>query len=100
MVPDQMWRKDPRTGRRQTSGADLEVWCALCFLARERGFVDSTDEAIADECGIAARTVRDSLARLERRGFLERSKGEDGRRRLVLRPEGQGGEPYPLGVIG
>jgi hypothetical protein len=89
MTPDKLWRPDPETGRTPAKGADHQVWLALCFIAKypRQDYVDATDDAIAREAGVAARSVRDSVARLKARGFLEQGRGDRGRR-LFLRPEG------------
>ena len=93
MVPDQLWMD------RRSEGSDLKVWCALCYLGRSRPHIDATDDAIAHVARIGRRTVQRSLARLEQLGYLERAEGDRGRR-IVLRPEGQGGDQPSFGVIG
>ena len=87
MIADRLWKD------RNIAGTDLKVWCALEFIARGRGYLVATDEAIAEECGISPRTVRDSLQRLERAGFLRRDRDESGGRRITLRPDGPDGMP-------
>lgn len=91
MVPHTLWRD-------RTLRPDLGTWCALCELARSRGATSATDEAIGRELGISARTVQDSLGRLERAGWIGRERDESGGRRITLHPEAGG--PVELRVIG
>lgn len=87
VVPDRLWTH-PRLQL-----FDIKLWCALSLLARGRGQCEATDSTLAGEAGASEQTVRRSLARLEREGFLAREM--DGRTRvLTLRPEGSG-EPIP-----
>lgn len=79
---------------------DIRLWCVLSHHARFRGYSTSTDDQLAATLDVSPQTVRRSLLRLERAGYLERSRGDDGCRRITLRPEGdQAGLPE-LGVIG
>lgn len=87
MIADRLWKD------RNIAGTDLKVWCALEFISRGRGYLVATDEAIASECAISSRTVRDSLLRLERAGFLDRGRDESGGRRITLMPDGPEGMP-------
>jgi CTP-dependent riboflavin kinase len=72
---------------------DIKLWCCLCFLARDRGWCDPTDDALAAETQASPQTVRRALHRLEQERFVAR--GMEGRARIIrLNPEGSG-EPVP-----
>jgi hypothetical protein len=87
MVPDRLWTN---TG---LQWFDIKLWCCLCFLARDRGWCDPTDDALAAETQASPQTVRRALHRLEQERFVAR--GMEGRARIIrLNPEGSG-EPVP-----
>jgi hypothetical protein len=87
MVPDRM-TFDERLER-----GDIHVWCVLAFFARDRDHADVTDAMLADRARVSERTIRDSLARLERSGFISRRREGPGRI-ITLIPEGDG-QPIP-----
>jgi AraC-like DNA-binding protein len=83
MVPDKLWQNEA------IGGSDLVVWCALCWLGRQKPWVDATDATIARAAKVSARTLSRSLDRIESLGFIRRVDAERGRR-IVLKPEGAG----------
>jgi DNA-binding Lrp family transcriptional regulator len=95
MVPDRLWL-DLRL-----HAADVRVWCALAFTARERGFADTTDATLAEMVHLSERSVRDSLSRLQEAKFIRRQ-GRGSNRTISLHPEGDGTpvEGLALKVIG
>jgi DNA-binding GntR family transcriptional regulator len=91
MVPDRLWLD------RRLNATDVRIWCVLAFLARARDHTDATDAAIGDQVGLSARTVRDSLRRLESCGFVGRDRQGEARI-ITLRPEGDGNPVPELGL--
>jgi hypothetical protein len=77
---------------------DCLTWCYLTLNARGRGFADSTDLALAQAMGVVDRTVRRSLDRLERAGFIRRERC--GQRRVIhLIPDNRADESIRLKVV-
>src|SRR3954468_8168575 len=64
MVPDRLWTN---AGLQLF---DIKLWCCLCFLARDRGWCDPTDDALAAETQASPQTVRRALHRLEQERFV------------------------------
>jgi DNA-binding MarR family transcriptional regulator len=69
-------------------GVDIRVWGILEFLSDQRLSVRATDEEIGAEIGMTVRSIRISLNRLERFGYIARVSGPSGTRRIILNPRG------------
>ncbi len=77
---------------------DCLTWCYLTLNARGRGFADSTDKNLAEAMGVVDRTIRRSLDRLERAGFVHRERC--GARRVIhLHPDNRSEESFRLKVV-
>lgn len=76
--------------------SDCRLWLVLSFIGRFRGYVTSTDHQLADRMRRSPQSIQRSLMRLERAGFLRRSRGDDGARRIELNPDG--GESAGTGI--
>lgn len=94
MVPDRM----TFDGRLQH--IDIRVWCVLSHAARFRGYCTSTDAQVGARIAASVPTVQRSLLRLTKAGYIDRTPDELGRRRITLRPEGDGAALPGLGVVG
>lgn len=76
---------------------DIKVWLVLMVFARDRGWCEPTNKAIAEMAKVSVRTVAYSLARIEDAGFIVgESRGPH--RTIKLRPEGweNSDRPYKL----
>lgn len=85
MIPDRMTFDD------RLEPGDMRVWACLAFLARfpDRVECTPTDAMLADKLRVSPQTIRRALQRLERCGYIERSR--DGLTRVItLRPEADG----------
>ena len=80
MVPDALWTHP------DLELIDIKVWCVLCHHARDRPHLDSTNRSIADSAGTSASTVKRSLSRLAKMGFV-RLEGETIHRTIFLQPD-------------
>jgi hypothetical protein len=87
MIPDRM-TFDPRL-----DPGDMRVWACLAFLARfpTRMETTVTDQAIGEKLRVSPQTIRRALLRLERAGYLTRSR--DGQSRVITLQPGGDGEP-------
>ncbi len=86
MVPDTLFTHP------ETQPQDLMTWCYLGLHARNRGFCHATDRQLADDMGVVEMTVRRSLARLEKMGFIIRERNAN-ERTIVLCPDGNDEAP-------
>lgn len=73
---------------RRIQPIDLRVWCVLLHDARFRGHCEYTDGDLAGMLGVSPQTIRRSLLRLARAGYIEREGAP--RRRILLEPIGDG----------
>jgi len=77
---------------------DVRLWGIMAHVARHRDRCGSTDDSLALKLGKSPQTVRRSLLRLERCGYITRGKGHDGGRLIELWPEGDHAEIAPLTI--
>jgi hypothetical protein len=80
MIPDGLWQHP------DLELIDLKVWCALSLHARDRGETSSTNASIAKSADTSIPTLKRSLARLVRAGYI-RTEGETSRRTIHLVPD-------------
>lgn len=86
MVPDALFTHP------EIQPQDLMTWCYLCLHARSRGFCQPTDRTLAEAMGVVEMTVRRSLSRLEKFGFIARERNGQVRT-IVIMGEGDGKAP-------
>jgi hypothetical protein len=80
MIPDSLWQHV------DAELVDLKVWCALSMHARDRDRITSTNASLANSAEISMATLKRSLARLTKMGFIK-VEGETTRRVLHLCPD-------------
>ncbi len=86
MLPDALFTHP------ETQPQDLMTWCYLGLHARNRGFCHVTDRQLAEDMGVVQMTVRRSLARLDKMGFIIRERNAN-ERTIVLCPDGKEDAP-------
>lgn len=74
---------------------DIKTWCFLCLYARSRDRCTPTDRSLAEDMGVVERTVKRSLTRLEKTGFIRRER-RGPERTIYLAPEGRADAPAPF----
>jgi predicted transcriptional regulator of viral defense system len=82
MVPIDMLRDI-----RRIEPVDIRVWGFLLHDARFRGHCELTDAELAGMCGVSQQTIRRSLLRLTRAGWIDRVGGRC--RRVLLNARGE-----------
>lgn len=82
MIPDRMLYD----GRLEPM--DIRLWGVMLHIGRFRGYCHSTDNQLAAKLRVSPQTIRRSLLRLERSGYISRGRGDDGGRRIDFRPDG------------
>jgi hypothetical protein len=82
MIPDSLWQ------HADAELIDLKVWCALSLHARDRDQITSTNASLARSAETSPATLKRSLSRLCKMGFV-RMEGETSRRVIHLCPDAQ-----------
>jgi hypothetical protein len=82
MIPDGLWQHP------EVELIDLKVWCALSLHARDRDRISSTNASLARSADTSLATLKRSLGRLAKMGFIA-LEGETTRRIIHLRPNAQ-----------
>jgi transcription initiation factor IIE alpha subunit len=77
---------------------DTRTWCVLHLISRGRGFADSTDGQLAETMAVSLATVKRSLLRLERSGWIYREQ-VDSRRVIALIPDAHADQDLRLRVL-
>lgn len=80
MIPDGLWQHP------ECEPIDLVVWCALMLHARDTGQTTSTNASLAASAETSLATLKRSLSRLARMGFVA-MEGEGTRRVIHIRPD-------------
>lgn len=80
MIPDGLWQHP------ELELIDIKVWCALSLHARDRAETTSTNASLASTAETSIPTLKRSLARLTKTGFI-RSEGAKANRVLYLCPD-------------
>src|SRR4051794_32829385 len=80
MIPDALWQNSA------LEPVDLKVWCALCLHGRETGQTTSTNAGRVAPAETSLATLKRSLARLTKAGFIS-VEGETNRRVIHLHPD-------------
>ncbi len=80
MIPDALWQHP------DLEPVDLKVWCALCLHGRETGQTTSTNAGLVATAETSLATLKRSLARLAKAGFIG-VEGETNRRVIRLQPD-------------
>jgi hypothetical protein len=80
MIPDALWTHP------DLEPIDIKVWCALCLHSREAGETTSTNASLAETAETSLATLKRSLSRLAKTGFVQVD-GETSKRVLRLQPD-------------
>jgi hypothetical protein len=85
----------PRPGPRTARHPDM---VCVALISRGRGFADSTDGQLAETMAVSLATVKRSLLRLERSGWIYREQ-VDSRRVIALIPDAHADQDLRLRVL-
>jgi hypothetical protein len=80
MIPDGLWQHP------DLELIDIKVWCGLCLHSRDTGQTTSTNASLAATAETSLATLKRSLARLSKAGFIS-VEGETNRRVIRLQPD-------------
>jgi DNA-binding GntR family transcriptional regulator len=80
MIPDGLWQ------HADLELIDIKVWCALCLHGREAGQTTSTNASLAETAETSLATLKRSLSRLAKTGFIQ-VEGETNKRVIRLHPD-------------
>ncbi len=80
MIPDSLWQCP------DLELIDIKVWCALSLHARDRTSLASTNASLVETAETSLPTLKRSLARLAKSGFIS-IEGSTTRRTIHLCPD-------------